>query len=178
MIASITKEVPKTAVSAIQPMFDQLRKQICAMHNKQDPPRTPTASSDFDWAVHPGGAAILQGAQQAMGLTEDHIRASLEIYRSYGNSSSPTVLIVLDQLRRMGKGRGNVVATSFGPGMMIEMCMLKRCRNVDVTPRLKTQVKKEDMWQALQSKLARLMKWHIALDGPRRAKREHGLAVL
>ncbi|KAH3912494.1 hypothetical protein HBI56_205790 [Parastagonospora nodorum] len=178
MIASITKEVPKTAVSAIQPMFDQLRKQICATHNKQDPPRTPTAPSDFDWAVHPGGAAILQGAQQAMGLAEDHIRASLEIYRSYGNSSSPTVLIVLDQLRRMGQGRDNVIATSFGPGMMIEMCMLKRCRHVDVTPRLKTQVKKEDMWQALQFKLARLMKWHIALDDPRRAKREHGLVVL
>lgn len=177
MIASLTKEVPKTAVSAIQPMFDQLRKQICATH-KQDPPRTPTAASDFDWAVHPGGAAILQGAQQAMDLTEDHIRASLETYRSYGNSSSPTVLIVLDRLRRMGKGRDSVVATSFGPGMMIEMCMLKRCRDVEVVPRLRTQVKKkEDMWHALQFKLARLLKWHVTLDNHKR-KREHGLVVL
>jgi len=173
----MTKEVPKTAVSAIQPMFDQLRKQICATH-KQDPPRTPTAASDFDWAVHPGGAAILQGAQQAIGLTEDQIRASLDTYRSYGNSSSPTVLIVLDRLRRMGKGRDNVVATSFGPGMMIEMCMLKRCRDLDVIPRLKTQAgKKDHLWLALQSRLGRLFKWHVTLDDPQR-KREHDLVVL
>ena len=121
MIATITKEVPKATVGSISSMFDQ----IC---NPTGEPRDPTS---FDWAIHPGGVAILQGAQQAMNLTDDHIRASLDIYQNYGNSSSPTVLVVLDKLRRMGQGRDDVVATSFGPGLMIEMFRMKRCRDVE-----------------------------------------------
>lgn len=83
---------------------------------------------DFDWALHPGGEAIIEGVKKEMDLTEHQLRASLEIYRSRGNSSSPTVLIVLDKLRSMGEGSDHVVATSFGPGLVIEMVMLRRYR--------------------------------------------------
>jgi type III polyketide synthase len=82
---------------------------------------------DFDWALHPGGQAILDGARDILQLTADQLRASCEIYKTRGNSSSPTVLAVLDKLRSMGQGREHVVATSFGPGLAIEMVMLKRC---------------------------------------------------
>lgn len=121
MIATITKEVPKATVGAISNMFDQ----VC---NSNSAPLDPTTC---DWALHPGGVTILKGAQQAMCLTDDHIRASLNVYQKYGNSSSPTVLVVLDKLRRMGKGRDNVVATSFGPGLMIEMFRMTRCRDAE-----------------------------------------------
>lgn len=83
---------------------------------------------DFDWVLHPGGKAILDKAETSLGLTENQLRASLEIYRTRGNSASPTVLIVLDRLREMGEGREHVVATSFGPGLTIEMALLRRCR--------------------------------------------------
>lgn len=126
MIANITKDVPKTAIGAIRPMFDQLRHTLGMTYKHRSWMHAPP--SKFDWAIHPGGAAILQGAQRTLHLTDDHIRASLEVYRSYGNSSSPTVLIVLDKLRQMGEGRDHVVATSFGPGLAIEMCVMKRCR--------------------------------------------------
>jgi type III polyketide synthase len=121
MIATITKEVPKAIVGAISSMFNQ----VC------NPTSAPLDPTTFDWAVHPGGLSILQGAQQAMNLTDDHIRASLDVYTKYGNSSSPTVLIVLDKLRRMGQGRDDVVATSFGPGLMIEMFRMRRCRDTE-----------------------------------------------
>ena len=130
MIATITKEVPKATVGAISSMFDQ----IC------NPTGAPLDPSTFDWAVHPGGVSILRGAQQAMDLTDDHIRASLDVYQKYGNSSSPTVLVVLDKLRRMGKGRDDVVATSFGPGLMIEMFRMKRCRDVEARQALSQSV--------------------------------------
>ncbi len=84
-------------------------------------------ASDFDWALHPGGEAILDGAAEAMHLTTDQLRASREIYRTRGNSSSPAVLAVLDKLRSYGKNRDHVVATSFGPGLAIEMAILKWC---------------------------------------------------
>jgi hypothetical protein len=171
MIASMTKEVPGTAVSAILPMFDHLCNSS-RPSNKQRPDRVKHNPTDFDWALHPGGAAILQGAQKTLNLTDDHIRASLETYRLYGNSSSPTVLIVLDKLRNMGRGRDNVIATSFGPGMTIEMCMMKRCRDVDVAPRSRIATwKNYNPCLLLQSRLARLLKWSSMDDGNGSLKR-------
>ncbi|KAI4631956.1 uncharacterized protein J4E87_002663 [Alternaria ethzedia] len=107
-----------TAIDAILPLFDRLRTALNTTHAAALATRNP--ASNFDWAIHPGGATILQGAKQALQLNDDHIRASLDVYHNYGNSSSPTVLIVLDKLRRMGEGRENIVATSFGPGRTYE----------------------------------------------------------
>ncbi len=121
MLATIRKEVPEATVGAIGHMFEQ----VCNTNG------VPLDPATFDWALHPGGPAILKGAQHKMNLREDQIRASLDVYQNYGNSSSPTVLIVLDKLRWMGKGRDDVVATSFGPGLMIEMFRMRRCRGVD-----------------------------------------------
>lgn len=82
---------------------------------------------DFDWALHPGGEAIIDGVQHVMSLTNEQLEASREVYHTRGNSSSPTVLIVLDMLRTVNKGSQHVVATSFGPGLSIEMVMMRRC---------------------------------------------------
>jgi type III polyketide synthase len=83
--------------------------------------------ADFDWALHPGGNAIIDGVKASMSLSDEHLRATNEIYCTRGNSSSPTVLIVLDLLRSMGRGCEHVVSASFGPGLSIEMAMLRRC---------------------------------------------------
>jgi type III polyketide synthase len=85
------------------------------------------SADNFDWAVHPTGASIIAAVQEVMGLSDEHLRATKEIYRTKGNTSSATVLIVLDKLRWMGVGRDNVVATSWGPGIAIEMAMMRRC---------------------------------------------------
>lgn len=119
----MTKDIPTCARGAIGPMFHKLlplyKEQVFAadMH---------LGVVDFDWAVHPGGKVLIDGIQETMQLTEDQLRASREIYRTRGNSSSPTILSVLDRLRTYEKQRGHVVAASFGPGMAIEMVMLKR----------------------------------------------------
>jgi type III polyketide synthase len=128
MIATISKFVPEAAIKAIIPMFRQLRTNPNTVHKAAVLTQSPASS--FDWAIHPGGASILQGAKEALNLADDHIRASLDVYKHYGNSSSPTVLIVLDKLRKLGEGRENVVATSFGPGLIIEMCLMKRCGHI------------------------------------------------
>jgi type III polyketide synthase len=86
------------------------------------------SSRDFDWAVHPGGLTIIKGAQKAMNLSDDQVRASSEVYKTRGNTASVTILSVLDKLRNMGEGRDHVVACSFGPGLTIEMVTMRRCR--------------------------------------------------
>ncbi|KAF2265253.1 chalcone synthase B [Lojkania enalia] len=117
----LSKCVPENCVGAIMPMYKTLESSF----GYGDDFKT----SDCDWAMHPGGIAILRGAQQALNLFQDQLRASFDIYQSYGNSSSPTILIVLDRLRNMGYGRDRVIATSFGPGLRIEMFTMKRCRS-------------------------------------------------
>lgn len=84
--------------------------------------------------MHPGGATILSGVEKAMGITPEHMRASYDIYINHGNSSAATIISVMDRLRHKdmdacapdGKVKDYVVGCAFGPGVAVEMCMLKR----------------------------------------------------
>ena len=108
--------------AAVSPAFQDLLESITGLHMNGKSP----AASDFDWALHPGGSTIISGVELAMNLTVDHLRATYEIYVNYGNSSSATIMAVMDQLRNMGEGREHVVACAFGPGISLEMMMLRR----------------------------------------------------
>lgn len=44
----------------------------------------------------------------------------------YGNSSSATIISVLSRLRQIEKGREKVIACAFGPGIALEMMVLRR----------------------------------------------------
>lgn len=156
----MTKDVPKTAIRAINPMLERLCGSSATTSGKRQTQRMPRKPSDSDWAIHPGGAAILEGAKQTLQLTDDHIRASLDVYKNYGNSSSASVLIVLDKMRGMGRGRDNVVATSFGPGMMIEMCLMKRYRDTGVASIPKfTSARRSGLLIRFRSRLANWFRW-------------------
>ncbi len=52
------------------------------------------------WAVHPGGPQILDAVQEALGLGPEALATSREVLAECGNMSSPTVLFILDRLRR------------------------------------------------------------------------------
>jgi type III polyketide synthase len=72
-----------------------------------------------------------------MDITAEHMRASYDTYINHGNSSSATIISVMDRLRQKdmddlapgGKVKDFVVGAAFGPGIAIEMCMLKRNLN-------------------------------------------------
>ena len=119
----LTRDVPSYTRKAIHPLFSQL---VLAYRERF---QSNLDVQDFDWALHPGGEAIIIGAKDELGLTDEQLRATKQIYRTRGNSSSPTVLAVLDLLRTMGRGKDHVAATSFGPGLVCEMALLKRCRD-------------------------------------------------
>ena len=86
------------------------------------------SAADFDWALHPGGSSVISGVQEAMALTPEHLRASYDVYMNHGNSSSATIFSVLDVLLRGGEGNEYIVGCAFGPGIAVEMMMLKRCQ--------------------------------------------------
>ncbi|KAI4133289.1 MAG: hypothetical protein LQ338_000347 [Usnochroma carphineum] len=117
----LTQRVPTLAAAAVSPCFQDLVKSIPEIRKDN---RSPTAA-DFDWALHPGGSLIITGVEQAMNLTPEHLRASYEIYMKYGNSSSATILSVLNKLRE-SEGKEQVIACAFGPGIALEMILLRR----------------------------------------------------
>lgn len=107
------------------PAFQDLIESLPELREKG---KTPIAT-DFDWALHPGGSTIITGVEKAMGLMPEHLRASYEIYMNYGNSSSATIMSVMNQLRET-EGKEQVVACAFGPGISLEMMVLRRRKTV------------------------------------------------
>jgi predicted naringenin-chalcone synthase len=71
------------------------------------------------WAVHPGGPRILKAAGKALGLDRDAVAVSRDILSRCGNMSSPTILFILERLRREN-ARRPCVALGFGPGLVAE----------------------------------------------------------
>jgi len=71
------------------------------------------------WAVHPGGPNILRATGKALGIARDELEVSWSTLKQYGNMSSPTVLFILDRLRRERAPRP-CIALAFGPGLMAE----------------------------------------------------------
>lgn len=128
----LSPRVPKLTEAVVRPAWEALMAALPAVAlPAADGAREPSV---FDWAMHPGGATILTGAERALGITPAHMRASYAIYVGHGNSSSATIFSVLDRLRAEdmdalapgGRARAHVVGAAFGPGIAVEMCMLRR----------------------------------------------------
>lgn len=79
-----------------------------------------------NWAIHPGGRAILDKISSELDLREDSISPSREVLSKYGNMSSATILFVLDAWRmRATETDQSVVAMAFGPGLTVELGTLE-----------------------------------------------------
>ncbi len=76
------------------------------------------------WAVHPGGPRILSAFQGAVGLDRAVLADSWGVLAECGNMSSPTILFIVDRLRRRGAPRP-VVALGFGPGLAVEAALIR-----------------------------------------------------
>lgn len=86
------------------------------------------AALDF-WAVHPGGPAILDQVERALGLAPPLLAPSRRVLADHGNMSSPTIFFVLERiaadLAAAATGppaRG--IALAFGPGLTLEAAAL------------------------------------------------------
>ena len=74
------------------------------------------------WAIHPGGPRILDVVEETLGLGPDATRDSRAVLEECGNMSSPTILFILDRLRRRDAPRP-CVALGFGPGLAAEAAL-------------------------------------------------------
>lgn len=83
--------------------------------------------ADVDgWAVHPGGPRILDVVRDELALPEAALAESRGTLAAHGNCSSPTVLLILDALRRRAGGPPRTtVALAFGPGLTLYGLLLQ-----------------------------------------------------
>jgi alkylresorcinol/alkylpyrone synthase len=77
------------------------------------------------WAVHPGGPRILNVVERQLALAPDDLDTSRAVLASHGNCSSPTVLLIVDRLRRSKIGGRWVVMLAFGPGLTLYAALLE-----------------------------------------------------
>jgi predicted naringenin-chalcone synthase len=73
-----------------------------------------TTAEVMGWAVHPGGPRILDVVAQQVGLDEAAMAPSREGLAAHGNCSSPTVLLIAEQLKA-----GPRMLMAFGPGLTL-----------------------------------------------------------
>jgi alkylresorcinol/alkylpyrone synthase len=111
----LSPKVPDALAAHVAPVIDDLLG------------RHGLRRTDVDgWVVHPGGPRILDVVRDQLGLPEEALAVSRSALAEHGNCSSPTVLMILDELRRARPDAGTVVMMAFGPGLTLYAALLSR----------------------------------------------------
>jgi predicted naringenin-chalcone synthase len=78
------------------------------------------------WCIHPGGKKILEAVHHSLAFTNGQLQHCYDVLNDYGNLSSPTVIFVLDRIRRSLKKEKpeKIFGAAFGPGLTMETFIL------------------------------------------------------
>jgi predicted naringenin-chalcone synthase len=103
----LTRNVPVIGARAVA----QVVRRLLDRHG------LPQNAIDW-WVVHPGGTQVLNAVQREVELAPEKLRFSYEVFRNYGNMSSPSVLFVLDRILREARlhSGDTGLLLSFGAG--------------------------------------------------------------
>lgn len=111
---ALSSYVPKILGANITEVVDKLLTAIGCNH-----------AEIADWAVHPGGKAILDQVERALALRPEQIAPSRQVLQDYGNMSSATILFVLRELlQRPGSEARRICSMAFGPGLAVELALM------------------------------------------------------
>jgi len=78
------------------------------------------------FALHPGGAKVIDALADVMGLGPDALKHSRDVLRDFGNMSAVTVLFVLDRLLSTNERPERILMSSLGPGFTVGFSVLER----------------------------------------------------
>uniref|UniRef100_A0A7N0U8E2 Chalcone synthase n=1 Tax=Kalanchoe fedtschenkoi TaxID=63787 RepID=A0A7N0U8E2_KALFE len=121
MRTKITEDVPNIIMNNIEALLTQVFGSAIDWNS-------------IFWIVHPGGPAILNLVEAKLGLGEEKLRASRHVLSEFGNMSSPTILFIMDEMRKKslqeskattGEGLEWGVLIGFGPGITAETIVLR-----------------------------------------------------
>ncbi|MGZ9712774.1 3-oxoacyl-[acyl-carrier-protein] synthase III C-terminal domain-containing protein [Glaciimonas sp. GNP009] len=120
MTMTLSREVPKK-------IADHVLTFVSQMLSEADLPIKDIFQNGI-FAIHPGGPKIIDSVQSLLGLREDQVQHSHEIFFSRGNMSSATLPhiwknLVEDEAISSGK---IIVSLAFGPGLTIFGSVMKK----------------------------------------------------
>jgi alkylresorcinol/alkylpyrone synthase len=75
-------------------------------------------------AAHPGGPRIVDAIERALELHPDALATSRSVFAGNGNASSAGIFFVLEEMQR-GGAQGRVLAIALGPGLSIELALMR-----------------------------------------------------
>jgi len=75
-------------------------------------------------AAHPGGPRIVDAIGRALDLHPESLATSRSVFAGNGNASSAGIFFVLEEMQRCGI-RGRVLAIALGPGLSIELALMR-----------------------------------------------------
>ncbi|MCL5282879.1 MAG: 3-oxoacyl-ACP synthase [Planctomycetes bacterium] len=103
----LTRNVPVIGARAVA----QVVRRLLDRHG------LPQDAIDW-WIVHPGGTQVLNAVQREIELAPEKLRFSYEVFRNYGNMSSPSVMFVLDRILHEARPKSGQTGLllSFGAG--------------------------------------------------------------
>ena len=97
-----------------------------------------------EWALHPGGRAIIDKVADSLDLEDSATTASREVLRKYGNMSSATIMFVLkEMLSDKPNGDGKTLAIAFGPGLTVETSVMQRIDKIEADSDCSAEDRKE-----------------------------------
>ena len=108
--------MPDIIMKPVLPAFESITRGLKMSSNPRD----------FHWALHPGGLKIIQGVQNVLGLPDHLLSATSNVHKRRGNTSSVSVTAVIDEMRKSEPQVRDVIACSIGPGIFLEMAILRR----------------------------------------------------
>ncbi len=112
-VMSLSKKVPGLIAVHLRPWLESWLRSV-----------DTTLADIRSWAIHPGGPRILGAVEESLGLTADQTVVARETFAIHGNMSSPTILFILDRLRRKQAPRP-CLALGFGPGLAVEAMLFR-----------------------------------------------------
>lgn len=79
------------------------------------------------YITHPGGAKVIDAFREGLGLERDELQLTENMLREYGNLSSVSVLVVLEQwlASQQSNQSGYGLLSAFGPGFSGELLLLR-----------------------------------------------------
>jgi alkylresorcinol/alkylpyrone synthase len=113
----LSPKLPTTIRKTVPPLV----RQLLGRHAMQ-----PVAVEH--WAIHPGGAKMLEGIQEELQLSNEQMAASRDVLHGHGNMSSPTVLFALDRIMQQSPAPGErCCMTAYGAGLSAHTCLMQWC---------------------------------------------------